>query len=652
MKPGGITVFVGETGPVAIAGQTYFTQFFTEETNFELVPAVEKDAETTFRSFIDERKKVQGVIFSSGLSGAPLLAQKIRALEPQIAFIFLAADEVQQQNLQRELKYTPYLGEFWLIVKHDELIAFKPEMLRVFAATMQRYDLRTTIGAVRQQLQVKPAPDVPEYRRLMLSERYFKNVLESAEEAIFVTDQDGRISIWNKGAENLCGLTSEEAVGKYAAEIMRGELASKIPALLEVAAKNQPIREEEVKCENHKGEELIVSLVLSPVRDDLERQIGISFFIVDRTETVRKRQIADNEKARMLASINSLSLGFLMTDTEDRVIASNKAMADLFEVDSNPFTDIQKLHDYFKDEINLNEYYQKCKHDKVSQKIENVCVDNCYLRLFFAPILTAENDFIGVVILIEDVTEAMLLEREKDDIFIVASHELRTPLTAIRGYSSLITTHFADIVNANPDLAKMITNINLSSVRLINIVSDFLDASKLEQGKFTLDVQSIALTPIIENVVTDLTQLAGEKGIFIKFEKHDDMPNVLADTEKMKQIIYNLVGNAIKFTEKGGITIYSETHDDYVKVFIRDTGLGISDKYKGLLFRKFQQAGERILTRDAATGSGMGLYITKLLLEAMKGSIAIEESTLNIGSTFSFTLPIAKNYPKEVTTGQ
>ena len=167
-------------------------------------------------------------------------------------------------------------------------------------------------------------------------------------------------------------------------------------------------------------------------------------------------------------------------------------------------------------------------------------------------------------------------------------------------------------------MSSMLSNIHASSIRLIKIVNSFLDASKLEQGKATFNLQNFDITPLAENVVMDLSQLAKDKDIYLKIDKHD-IPEVYADQEKIKQVLYNLVGNAIKFTEKGGITVNVEKDGDFVKTSITDTGLGVSEEYRQLLFRKFQQAGERILTRDAATGSGMGLYISKLLIEAIEG---------------------------------
>jgi len=354
-------------------------------------------------------------------------------------------------------------------------------------------------------------------------------------------------------------------------------------------------------------------------------------------------QQIENERARLLASINSLSLGFVMTDSSDNIIAINHISYQILKCqpDKN-FKTMQQFHEYLQTSINVTDYYQKAKNEKHTLKTADIEFEGTFLRLFFTPIMM-NTTCIGVVIIIEDITEAKLLERSKDEFFAVASHELRTPLTAIRGFTSLILDNFSDQLKANKGLLDMIKNIHSSSVRLIKIVNNFLDASKLEQGKFLFNLEQFALVPIIESVVTDLNQLAEQRNIYLKFDNETEpIPDVYADSEKVKQIIINLVGNAIKFTEKGGVTISLKKESDYIKICVKDTGLGVSEEYRQLLFRKFQQAGERILTRDAATGSGMGLYIAKLLTEGMKGTITIEDTKLGEGSTFSFTIPFVK----------
>lgn len=357
-----------------------------------------------------------------------------------------------------------------------------------------------------------------------------------------------------------------------------------------------------------------------------------------------EKKETENEKARLLASINNMPLGFILTDTNDTIIEMNQTLHKILKSHDMSFMKISDVFSYLGNMLVINDAYRKSKEEKTQQRIGDLKFRGAYLQILFSPVLKTANESIGTIILWEDITESKLLERSKDEFFAVASHELRTPLTAIRGYTSLILENFQELFKNDPNLVNMITNIHSSSIRLIKIVNTFLDASKLEQGKMVFNSQNFSALTIIQSVVEDLIPLAREKNIALTIENKSTMPDVYADQEKVKQILYNLIGNSVKFTDKGGVTVSMQRLSTHVKILVKDTGLGVSEEYRQLLFKKFQQAGQRILTRDAATGSGMGLYISKLLIEAMNGTITIEETKLNEGSTFGFTLPIAKTY--------
>ena len=187
----------------------------------------------------------------------------------------------------------------------------------------------------------------------------------------------------------------------------------------------------------------------------------------------------------------------------------------------------------------------------------------------------------------------------------------------------------------------MINDIHVGSVRLIEIVNDFLNVSRLEQGKIEFKKQAFPLFEPINKALLDMKSLASDKGVELVCEVSPDI-RVVADSDRLLQIMYNLVGNAIKFTTNGSITVSVSDVEDFVKVSVADTGIGISFEKQGLLFQKFQQAGENSLAREVSRGSGLGLYISKLLVEGMGGKIFLEKSELSKGSTFGFTLPVAK----------
>jgi two-component system sensor histidine kinase ChiS len=189
----------------------------------------------------------------------------------------------------------------------------------------------------------------------------------------------------------------------------------------------------------------------------------------------------------------------------------------------------------------------------------------------------------------------------------------------------------------------MVEDIHQSSMRLIDIVNDFLDVSRIEQGKISFTYENVELDKVIETTIYEMRAVLQEKHLSLDFNKETlgELPMVWADKNRLKQIIYNMVGNAAKFTDQGGITINASADGDTVKILVVDTGRGISSDNQRLLFHKFQQAGGSLLTRDTTRGTGLGLYISKMLIENMGGHMALESSTEGKGSTFSVTIPIA-----------
>jgi signal transduction histidine kinase len=251
---------------------------------------------------------------------------------------------------------------------------------------------------------------------------------------------------------------------------------------------------------------------------------------------------------------------------------------------------------------------------------------------------------------VEDITEKKIMERSKDEFFSIASHELRTPLTAIKGNTSMIMSYFPELLK-DKDVKEMLSDIHTSSIRLIDIVNDFLDVSRIEQGKIVFKNEAFSIEKIIESVIYEMGPVLKEKKIYLKFDQMtaQTLPQVWSDADRTKQIIYNLIGNAAKFTEEGGVTVSAHSEAGFLKVAVTDTGRGIPLDKQELLFRKFQQAGNSLLTRDTAKGTGLGLYISKMLVERMGGHISLEKSEEGKGTTFGFTLPLATVEQRKAT---
>jgi PAS domain S-box-containing protein len=358
---------------------------------------------------------------------------------------------------------------------------------------------------------------------------------------------------------------------------------------------------------------------------------------------VEKRTAELNEeKARMLASINSIPHGFMVTDNDDNVIMTNNKMETIFDVKKVEWR-LNDLKDFTSGSINFLKYYGLVKTSKKPHLIKDIDLERKFLEIYIAPIFLSplSNDTIGSTILVSDVTEQKIIQRSKDEFFSIASHELRTPLTAIRGNAEMVKKYYHDKVH-DESFDEMISDIETSSDRLISLVNEFLNMSRLEQGKMQFRAEEFDITQLIVDVIKELGATAQAKNLFINFEQpKDKIGKVFADSDRVREILINLISNAISYTEKGGCTVSVEPGRRQIKIRVNDTGKGIPAQNQNLLFRKFQQANPSLYMRDVSKSTGLGLYISKLMIEEMRGTIYLEKSEVGVGSTFVFTLPLA-----------
>jgi signal transduction histidine kinase/DNA-binding response OmpR family regulator/HPt (histidine-containing phosphotransfer) domain-containing protein len=216
------------------------------------------------------------------------------------------------------------------------------------------------------------------------------------------------------------------------------------------------------------------------------------------------------------------------------------------------------------------------------------------------------------------------------------SHEIRTPMNAILGFS-----HLALKTDLNPKQADYVTKIKAASTALLSLINDILDFSKVEAGMLTLENGHFEIRETIEHATAISAVKAAEKGVDVRIVIDPDVPKtLLGDALRLNQIVLNLVSNAVKFTERGGIIVQvrtAERHGDdlVLEISIRDTGIGMTPEQQANLFRSFSQADSSMTRRFG--GTGLGLAISKQLVELMGGSIRVD-STTGAGSTFTFTV--------------
>jgi signal transduction histidine kinase/methyl-accepting chemotaxis protein len=216
------------------------------------------------------------------------------------------------------------------------------------------------------------------------------------------------------------------------------------------------------------------------------------------------------------------------------------------------------------------------------------------------------------------------------------SHELRTPLNAIIGFSEVLLDGL--LGNLRDEQMESIVDINESGKHLLHMINDILDLSKIEAGKMDLQPEKFPIAETMNGIYSTVKDMASKKRLTLEFSIPNDIPDVYADHVKLKQIMYNLLSNAIKFTpEDGKINVDVSFCDDEFLISVTDTGIGIDPKYQKTVFEEFRQL-DSSRSRQYE-GTGLGLALTKRLVELHGGRIWVESEGAGMGSKFSFTLP-------------
>lgn len=232
------------------------------------------------------------------------------------------------------------------------------------------------------------------------------------------------------------------------------------------------------------------------------------------------------------------------------------------------------------------------------------------------------------------------LDKLKDEFVSLASHELRTPMTAIKSYLWMAING-----KGGPLTEKQKFYLNRSydsTERLIKLVNEMLNVSRIEAGRIILQPQSISIKKLIDETLLELEPRSAELGINITASYTDNLPNVLADEDKVKQVLINLIGNSFKFTPKDGkITLNVSQKDLMIEIQVSDTGLGITKEDLTKLFQKFSMVSNNLLTKSNSQGTGLGLYISRSIIQLHGGDMWAESEGLGKGTTFTFTLKTA-----------
>lgn len=343
------------------------------------------------------------------------------------------------------------------------------------------------------------------------------------------------------------------------------------------------------------------------------------------------------------ALLSSIGDGVFALDMDGHVILFNKAAAEITgfasdDVLGKPYTEV--LHFINEStaavETSFIEHALKGKVGSMSKHTAIVHKQGNRIPVAdsAAPIIDAQGKQIGAIVVFRDVTHERQLEQAKDEFVSLVSHQLRTPLTAIRLFIEML---LADQVGKiSPEQRDYLDKVNTSTQRMIQLVGDFLNTSRIELGRLKVEPVATDLAELVGSHIDEVQPLADAKKITISFKKAH-MPQVTIDPSLYGQIAHNLLTNAIRYTPEGGtIQVAVHKHDRGYQLDVSDTGIGIPKEAQAKLFQRFFRADNAI--KVEGEGSGLGLYLIKKIVELSKGKIWFE-SEQGKGTTFHVIIP-------------
>ncbi|MBN1169232.1 PAS domain-containing sensor histidine kinase [Candidatus Woesebacteria bacterium] len=490
-------------------------------------------------------------------------------------------------------------------------------------------------------------------------------IVSSMGEGLLVVSSDYNIEMINPAAERLLGVKAQEVVGKPWHEITKAYAGdSEIPFedrmsvnVLRAGATVVTELDDDHYYLTLSGKKFPVTSVTTPIVKN-GQVIGSVKIFRDATkekeqkelieETVRKRtsQLKE-EKERVNSILENTGEGIVLTNNKGLIDYVNPAFLQISgyseeDLKGKEFSKVIKFFTLKNKQISADEVSDVAnlsgRQSAFKFLIEKKDGRDRIAVLVNAAPVEVEGELRGVVRVIHDFTEDLRLQKQKDDFFSIASHELRTPLTIISGNIDSVLSAYGESNLTEKDKQTLKDSLDASE-RLIKMVNDFLNVSRLDQGRIKYDIKPLDSCEVIKQVTEEMRPMVENKGLQLNFNCDEDHRDVMADESLLREILVNLVGNSIKFTNEGSITIEQKTEGSIKAIRVIDTGIGIAEESKEKLFHRFQQAMKDALTREAG-GTGLGLYISLEFAKAMKGDLVLESSELGKGSTFKLTLPL------------
>ena len=380
--------------------------------------------------------------------------------------------------------------------------------------------------------------------------------------------------------------------------------------------------------------------------------IGIFVFLISRRFYLRRisrihssYDSAKNDFLKQLSSssadrenfetiLSSMVEGVIVIDSKGKIKHASPNFCQLLELRSKEtqgklYWEViwnQEINDSLKEALS----YKKA----VKKEINIIGPKESFFSMQISPVLDREDKLLSLIAVFHDITELKRLEKVRTDFVANVSHELKTPLTAIKGFVETLQTSAKDDPVAS---SRFLDIIDKQTQRLENLVNDLLVLSSIESKEVKMNFSAEPLDKVISSILALQKKNIEDRGHQVTMDIPEDLPKVLVDRQRIEQVFLNLLDNAVKFTAPGGkISIQARWERPYVRVEVKDNGVGIPAEHLSRVFERFYRV-DKARSREAG-GTGLGLAIVRQIVSAHQGKIEVESSS-GVGSTFRIFLP-------------
>lgn len=351
------------------------------------------------------------------------------------------------------------------------------------------------------------------------------------------------------------------------------------------------------------------------------------------------RENAEKLQAQQRALLNSMTEGLLVLDDDDAIQLTNRALHRMFNL-TEAIQGKTVLEAFRSHALSAIVEALKTQETVIGSELELPSVQtdrNQWLQVNAATVLDDDKQRLGAILVFRDVTRLKQLENTRREFVANVSHELRTPLSMIKGYAE---TLLGGAINDPEVSSRFLETIERHSDRLAHLINDLLVISELESGQMKLERQPIAIHQLVDSVFQDLRERAEARGISLSNMVGEDLV-VEADANRLRQVLWNLIENAIKYGKQHGRVVVGSALADsgQIQISVTDDGAGIPREALARIFERFYRV-DKARSREAG-GTGLGLSIVKHIVQAHGGRTGVE-SELGQGCTFYFTMPQSK----------